>query len=88
MSEGEVYLIWSHEHGRWWGPARRGYVRKVSQAGRYSRVEALNICAKAIPGTAQRMRAYPELPVRLSDIELLSAFHETRYPAMVAGEWE
>lgn len=66
---GDLYLIWSHEHGRWWGAGRRGYTRSIAEAGRYNRAEALLICAKAIAGTAQRMQALPELPVRLADVE-------------------
>jgi len=30
------YLIWSIEHGAWWGPNHRGYTQDVRQAGRYS----------------------------------------------------
>lgn len=44
------YLIWSHEHAAWWGPDRCGYFRDVARAGRYSRTEALTICAAARGG--------------------------------------
>lgn len=29
------YLIWSNQHGAWWGPDRRGYTLMVEEAGRY-----------------------------------------------------
>lgn len=64
-----IYLIWSHEHQLWWGPDGRGYTEKLSEAGRYARIQALGICTAAIAGTAHRMRALPELPVRLDDVE-------------------
>jgi hypothetical protein len=71
------YLIWSHEHGRWWLPGGRGYTTNLAEAGRYSRVRALTICARAIPGTAERLGALPELPVRLADLEAILYSHET-----------
>lgn len=70
MSEARDYLIWSHEHGAWW-TAGHGYARRLSEAGRYARTEAMRICANAIPGTANRIGALPELPVRLEDVMLL-----------------
>jgi hypothetical protein len=42
-------------------------------AGRYSRDAALRICTRAIPGTATRIGALPELPVRLEDVEVMVA---------------
>jgi hypothetical protein len=63
----ELYLVWSNEHRRWWGPAQAGYVDRIRDAGRYSRPVALAICAGAVIGTAQRLNMLPEIPVRLSD---------------------
>jgi len=63
------YLIWSHEHGAWWGPGGFGYTSNMDEAGRYSREEAIRICRKAIPGTAAELGALPELPVRLADLK-------------------
>jgi hypothetical protein len=40
-------LIWSNEHGGWWGPGRRGYVRIIARAGRYDPDVAAEICADA-----------------------------------------
>jgi hypothetical protein len=86
MSEAnDEYLIWSHEHGRWWGPGGCGYVSRMSQAGRYSREQALRICVKAVPGTADRMGALPELPVRLVDAETIRDRFLSEYA--VGGAW-
>lgn len=41
------WLIWSNEHGAWWGPGHRGYVTKRSEAGRYTYDTALQIVAGA-----------------------------------------
>lgn len=81
-----VYLIWSHEHGRWWGPGGRGYVSSMRQAGQYSREQALQICRKAILGTADRLGALPELPVRLTDVLAFTSAFLAEYPEIV-GEW-
>jgi hypothetical protein len=43
----EPYVIWSYEHGAWWGPARCGYTVQLADAGRYSRDEAERIVASA-----------------------------------------
>lgn len=40
----DKYLIWSHEHGAWWGHAHWGYTNEISEAGRYSLKEAQDIC--------------------------------------------
>jgi hypothetical protein len=65
------YLIWSHEHGAWWRAGARGYTRRLSEAGRYSRDNALLICANAIPSTADTNGWLPELPVRLADLHAM-----------------
>ena len=62
------YLIWSNEHRAWWGPGRAGYVKRVAEAGRYSREEALDICTDAMPGTSRLIGMLPELPVRRADV--------------------
>jgi hypothetical protein len=41
----QPYLVWSNEHRAWWKPEERGYTRKVSRAGRYSREVAFKIAA-------------------------------------------
>jgi excisionase family DNA binding protein len=38
------WLVWSHEHGSWWGPGRHGYRADVRDAGRYSYAEAQECC--------------------------------------------
>lgn len=80
MSDTDIYLIWSHEHKAWWGPNRSGYTSRLSQAGRYGHIEALEICAEAIPGTSTRLGALPELPVKLADIEAIRLNYVAQFP--------
>lgn len=47
MTEDSLYLIWSFEHGAWWGPGRWGYTPHVDQAGRYGKAEADDIVDRA-----------------------------------------
>jgi hypothetical protein len=76
----DVYLIWSHEHGAWWGPAGNGYARRISEAGRYTERVAIEICTSAMPGTSTRMEALPEVPVRLASLEAMLALCRAEYP--------
>jgi hypothetical protein len=75
------YLIWSIEHDGWWGPGESGYVKRVSEAGRYSRDRALAICANAW-GTAAHIGTLAELPVRLDDVAAFLARNDL-WPANV-----
>jgi hypothetical protein len=75
----DPYLIWSHEHARWWAPARSGYVTRISLAGRYPRTEAVRLCADAAPGTSSRLGALPDLPVRLADVDAVVEAYTSRY---------
>jgi len=84
----DQYLIWSHEHGAWWGPARQGYQVRLSEAGRYSHEEALRICAEAIPGDAARAGALQELPVREADVLAMRVRYRTRFPNLSIEAWE
>ena len=76
----DLYLIWSHEHGAWWGPERCGYVRRISDAGRYSRADAWDICIKAMSGTSTQLGALPELPVRLADVDAMTSAYDEQFP--------
>jgi hypothetical protein len=80
MTEPGTYLIWSHEHGRWWGPGGRGYVQNLSKAGRYSRGAALDVCTRAMPGDSIRVGALTDLPVRLADIEAMVVAYKAMFP--------
>jgi hypothetical protein len=42
-----MWVIWSEEHGAWWGPGERGYMRSLRDAGRYPEAVARKIVAKA-----------------------------------------
>jgi hypothetical protein len=41
------YLIWSIEHNAWWRPAKCGYTQTLSEAGRYSLLDAGDILMRA-----------------------------------------
>lgn len=43
-------LIWSNEHGRWWGPNGVGYTDVIEAAGRYTLTAAAAIVDKATVG--------------------------------------
>jgi hypothetical protein len=82
------YLIWSHENRGWWRQDGYGYVTSLSDAGIYSRAKALEICERAIPGTANRLSALPDLPVRLEDARMLANRFRATYPSMPPEAWE
>ena len=75
----DPYLIWSHEHGAWWSKDGCGYVRSIGEAGLYAHAEALRICIRAMPGTSTQLGALPELPVRLADIEAMTAAYDETF---------
>lgn len=69
-----VYLIFSNEHGAWWRPSRCGYTVMLKAAGRYTRDEALSICAHARDGMSGTS-CPSEIPVREEDaLECVSRF--------------
>lgn len=78
----DSYLIWSHEHSAWWATGGHGYHRRLTLAARFSREQAMDICVKAMPGTAAHLGALPELPVREADVKEMLA----RYPFTVGLE--
>jgi hypothetical protein len=45
----EEYVIWSHEHARWWATYCAGYVSTLDSAGRYSFIEAADIVLGHVP---------------------------------------
>ncbi len=81
------YLIWSHEHGAWWQPRELGYTTHFYMAGRYTRADALRICEKAMPGTARKLGALPELPVRADDMHILVDRYRGSYPGSPTEPW-
>lgn len=88
MMAHERYLIWSHQHGAWWGPERCGYTRNIGRAGRYSEDEALDICFKAIPGTSRILGTLPELPVAETHITWLHQRFRGTLPEVAREPWE
>ena len=73
------YLIWSHEHSAWWGPNSRGYTTRTDHAGRYTRSEALTICASARDGWDDQGRP-SEVPVREIDMAECLKLFESKLP--------
>ena len=66
MADEANYLIWSNEQGAWWRSKGRGYTVYLSNAGRYSRDEALSICRSSRNGW--RIGSPPsEIPVLAAD---------------------
>ena len=59
-----AYLIWSNEHRLWWRPESAGYTRKLAEAGRYTKAEALEICRQGRDGWQDPP---DEVPVREED---------------------
>lgn len=62
----EPYVIWSNEHQAWWKAGRHGYSVDFEQAGRYSRADALMICADARGGWSP-CKPPPEIALPLRD---------------------
>lgn len=83
MSDDDAYLIWSNEHHGWWRNAGRGYATGLRGAGRYSRADALSICASALY-TARRIEMISEIPVRLADVDAFLK-DKTVPPAVTEG---
>ena len=71
----EQYLVWSNEHNAWWHPKSAGYTKSHAAAGRYSRAEAVQICALARDGWDSRPIP-SEIPVRAADVETAAAWFE------------
>jgi hypothetical protein len=62
------YLIWSHQHGKWWGPAWRGYTSSHRDAGRYSKEEAQEIIAKSRYGWRPEQPVPPEVAIEVPEV--------------------
>jgi len=43
-----MYLIWSFEHGMWWGPMGVGYTKQRAKAGRYGTDEAGRLATRYV----------------------------------------
>lgn len=86
--QSDAYLVWSVEHRAWWRPSRHGYTPRLSEAGRFSRHDAVAICANAIPGQAARRGFLQELPVRLEDIETMRDAYRAEFPSEATEPWE
>lgn len=60
-----LWLVWSNEHGAWWGPDNRGYTTKIQNAGRYTLAAAQSCCGhrdkRQDGGPDELVAASPEL---------------------------
>jgi hypothetical protein len=86
-SEPRDYLIWSHEHGRWW-KVPSGYTSHLNLAGRFTREAALDRCMGAMVGTANRLAALPDIPVLFADIAAMHVWYLTKFPDHLAEDWQ
>lgn len=75
----EMYLVWSNEHGAWWRPNRQGYTVIFQSAGRYSRDEAISICANARDGWEAKLTP-SEIPVREQDALECAVLYRSKMP--------
>jgi hypothetical protein len=70
----EDYLVWSSINNAWWRANRSGYSRTLDEAGRYTRKEAIAICALSRDGWNGLMPP-TEVPVLEADaIECVKLF--------------
>jgi hypothetical protein len=66
----------------------RGYVERITEAGRFDREEAINICADAIAGTDPETEVLPELRVRLADLHAMrDAYRELYSDGQALDHW-
>lgn len=66
MAGEQVYVIWSNEHRRWWGPGENGYVVRLADAGCYTRSRAVEIAKRAQLGRPSGAPP-PEIALPYSD---------------------
>jgi hypothetical protein len=81
------YLIWSHKHRGWWRDSARGYTPRLSEAGRFHRETAIQVCARSMPG-AFDLGALPSLPVREVDINAMCDRYGRGAPGVSREPWE
>lgn len=69
------YLVWSNEHNAWWRGNRCGYTQHMDKAGRYTRKEAIQICAMSRDGWGGN-GPLSEVPVSEADaLECVETFN-------------
>ncbi|AEG54046.1 hypothetical protein [Sinorhizobium meliloti] len=82
MVENNIYLTWSNEHRRWWGPGGHGYLKQIADAGRYNEAEGLEICTNAMLGR-RGDRPLPETPVPLKLVDFAVGGLKPSNPAII-----
>ena len=76
-----------HEQARWWRK-NHGYTSHISRAGRFTAAQAFDICSGAMIGTASRLGALPELPVRLADVMPMVDWYLEKFPNREPEDWQ
>ncbi|WP_234840006.1 hypothetical protein [Sinorhizobium meliloti] len=79
MVESNIYLSWSNEHRRWWGPSGHRYLKQIGDAGSYKEAEGLEICTPAMLGR-RCDRPLPEMPVPLKLVDFAVERSKALYP--------
>ena len=72
-------FVWSHEHSAWWA-SPGGYTKSLTDARVFTREQAMTLCAAAIIGTAAKLKALPDLPVRREDVLRLRGDYLDAFP--------
>lgn len=64
-----TYLVWSNEHCGWLMPGPTKYSPRVTEAGGYSRIAAMAICANLVTGDMRSGAAIvAAIPIRADDV--------------------
>lgn len=87
LMDDDIYLIWSNEHRAWWRAEEGGYTPRLSEAGRYTRRDALRICTDAAP-RAGLIGALSELPVLAADVVVMHRWYRIVYRDAPPERWE
>lgn len=59
------WLIWSHHHRLWWGPAGRGYYKILSWAGRYAHADTAEWLTRGCGDCSVPEVIIPDVPASL-----------------------
>lgn len=57
MAGDGAFLIWDCNTRKWWAPRGEGLTTDISAAGRYSRVQAMDICLDTCQGPTSELNS-------------------------------
>jgi hypothetical protein len=83
-----VYLVWSVQKNLWWGRNGHRFVARLSDAGHYSREGAIALAISMIPRQDAHASMLTDIPVRLTDVELIRATFRNQFPDNPSEIWE